>query len=100
MITRGKEQEDIENRTKISRMKILETERLVTYLLIIGQDNRRPVIKREILRYKRGVNMVLLSTFSIFEKEWDMQSQTKKTFEQTDEEIKSEKNNSLNPKIF
>ncbi|MEQ8756761.1 MAG: AAA family ATPase [Coleofasciculus sp. G1-WW12-02] len=53
VITRGKEQEDIEIELKF-RMKILETERLVTYVLIVGQEKKRPVIKREILRYKRG----------------------------------------------
>jgi predicted ATPase len=53
VVTRGKEQEDIEIELKF-RMKILEVERLVTYSLILGQDNKRPVIRREILRYKRG----------------------------------------------
>lgn len=53
IITRGQEQEDIEIEMQF-RMKILDTERLVTYILIIGQNNNRPVIKREILRYKRG----------------------------------------------
>ena len=53
VVTRGKEKEDIEIELKF-RMKILETERLVTYSLIIGQDKKRPIIKREILRYKRG----------------------------------------------
>ncbi|AOX00113.1 chromosome segregation protein SMC [Moorena producens PAL-8-15-08-1] len=53
VITRGKEQEDIEIELQF-RMKILDTERLVTYILIIGQEKRRPFIKREIMRYKRG----------------------------------------------
>ncbi|MDB9496405.1 AAA family ATPase [Spirulina major CS-329] len=53
VITRGKEQENIEIELQF-RMKILDTERLVTYVLIIGQVHQRPVIKREILRYKRG----------------------------------------------
>lgn len=53
IITRGQEQEDIEIELQF-RMNILDTERLVTYILIIGQNNNRPVIKREILRYKRG----------------------------------------------
>lgn len=53
VVTRGKEREDIEIELKF-RMNILETERLVTYLLTIGQENNRPVVKREILRYKRG----------------------------------------------
>ncbi|NEQ83655.1 MAG: AAA family ATPase [Moorea sp. SIO2I5] len=53
VITRGKEQEDIEIELQF-RMKILDTERLVSYILIIGQEKRRPFIKREIMRYKRG----------------------------------------------
>nr|WP_287727793.1 AAA family ATPase [Microcystis sp. M061S2] len=53
IITRDQEQEDIEIELQF-RMKILDTERLVTYILIIGQNKNRPVIKREILRYKRG----------------------------------------------
>ena len=53
VVTRGKEQEDIEIELQF-KMNILDKERLVTYLLIIGEDNKRPVIKREILRYKRG----------------------------------------------
>jgi predicted ATPase len=52
VITRGKEQENIEIELQF-KMNILNTERLVTYLLIIGEDQKRPVIKREILRYKR-----------------------------------------------
>lgn len=53
VVTRGKEREDIEIELKF-RMNILGIERLVTYLLTIGQQNNRPVVKREILRYKRG----------------------------------------------
>ena len=53
VITRGQEKEDIEIELQF-RMKISDTERLVTYQIIIGQNNNRPVIKREILRYKRG----------------------------------------------
>ncbi len=53
VVTRGKEQEDIEIELKF-RIKILETERLVTYILNIGQEEKRPLVKREILKYKRG----------------------------------------------
>jgi predicted ATPase len=53
VVTRGKEQEEIEIELKFS-LKILETERLVTYILHIGQEEKRPLIKREILKYKRG----------------------------------------------
>lgn len=53
VITRDTTNEDIEIELKF-RMKILEKERLVTYILIIGYLENRPIIKREILRYKRG----------------------------------------------
>jgi predicted ATPase len=53
VVTRGKENENIEIELKF-RMDILGTERLVTYVLIIGKIKGRPVIKREVLRYKRG----------------------------------------------
>ncbi|MDB9314411.1 AAA family ATPase [Spirulina sp. CS-785/01] len=53
VVTRGKQNENIEIELKF-RMKILSTERLVTYILIVGKERQKPVIKREILRYKRG----------------------------------------------
>ncbi|MEZ5673516.1 MAG: AAA family ATPase [Thiotrichaceae bacterium] len=37
-------------------LKMTDVERLVTYVLKIGKQNNRPVIEREILRYKRGVH--------------------------------------------
>lgn len=36
------------------RLEIAGVERLVTYHLCIEEENRQPVVKREILRYKRG----------------------------------------------
>lgn len=36
------------------RMPIAEVERLVTYRVEIGLDGHRPVVRREVLRYKRG----------------------------------------------
>lgn len=36
------------------RMEIAGIERLITYLIQIGVVNRSPVVKREVLRYKRG----------------------------------------------
>ncbi|MBS0018551.1 MAG: AAA family ATPase [Arthrospira sp. SH-MAG29] len=53
VVTRGKSHENIEIELKF-RMEISNTERLVTYILIVGQEKRRPIIYREILRYKRG----------------------------------------------
>jgi len=50
---------DVDRRESIEielrfRMEIAGVERLVTYLLQIGLDERQPVVRREILRYKRG----------------------------------------------
>ncbi|HBQ98241.1 MULTISPECIES: AAA family ATPase [unclassified Roseofilum] len=53
VVTRGQEQQDITIELQF-RIKIVDTERLVTYILIIGEEKKRPVIKREVLRYKRG----------------------------------------------
>lgn len=36
------------------RLEIADRERLVTYHLEIGQENGKPIVRREILRYKRG----------------------------------------------
>lgn len=36
------------------RMEIADRQRIVTYRLEIGQDAGKPVVRREILRYKRG----------------------------------------------
>ncbi|CAK8725339.1 Putative ATPase [Candidatus Electrothrix laxa] len=38
------------------RLNINDTERLVTYFLEIGQEHNKPIVQREILRYKRGAN--------------------------------------------
>jgi predicted ATPase len=53
VVTRGKEAEDIEIELKF-RMEIVGIERLVTYSLVIGQEGKKNIVKREILRYKRG----------------------------------------------
>jgi len=52
MISRG-EADTIEIELKF-RIYIAKKERLVTYILIISEDNGVPIIEREILRYKRG----------------------------------------------
>lgn len=53
VVSRGFESEDIIIELQF-RMLITDVERLVTYHLKIGLKDKRPVIKREILRYKRG----------------------------------------------
>ncbi|MBW2632647.1 MAG: AAA family ATPase [Deltaproteobacteria bacterium] len=53
VVSRGYESEDIISELQF-RMLITDVERLVTYHLKIGLKDKRPVIKREILRYKRG----------------------------------------------
>ena len=70
-------------------MQILETERLVTYVLIIGQENKRPVIKREILRYKRG-EYGSPYHFLDFKRGKGYAIINEENFEQTDEELERE----------
>ncbi len=53
VVSRGHESEDIIIEVQF-RMSIAGVERLVTYHLSIGLRERRPVVRREILRYKRG----------------------------------------------
>ncbi|MGE4293298.1 MAG: AAA family ATPase [Desulfovibrio sp.] len=55
LVTRGHEKEDIEIEIQF-RLDISGAERLVTYLLCLGLEENKPVIRREILRYKRGRN--------------------------------------------
>lgn len=55
VVSRGHETETILIEIQY-RMEIAGISRLVTYSLEIGQDNGRPVIKRELLRYKRGAH--------------------------------------------
>lgn len=88
VVTRGKEEEDIEIELKF-RMKILEIERLVTYSLILGQDNKRPVIKREILRYKRG-EYGSPYHFLDFKNGKGYAITNEENFEQTDQELERE----------
>ncbi|PHX54926.1 chromosome segregation protein SMC [Tychonema bourrellyi FEM_GT703] len=88
VVTRGKEKEDIEIELKF-RMKILETERLVTYSLIIGQDQKRPIVKREILRYKRGEHGKPFH-FLDFQNGKGYAIINEEDFEQADEELERE----------
>jgi len=53
VVSRGHETERIVIELQF-RMPISNVERLVTYHLEIGTDRGRPVVEREILRYKRG----------------------------------------------
>lgn len=54
VVTRGHEGEDIEIEIQF-RMDIAGTNRLITYLIGIGPtETGTPIVKREILRYKRG----------------------------------------------
>jgi predicted ATPase len=53
VVTRGHENESIEIEIQF-RLEILGRSRLVTYLLEIGHEGSRPIIEREVLRYKRG----------------------------------------------
>jgi len=54
VLSRGHEDEDLEIEIQF-RLDIAGVNRLVTYRLKIGETiNRSPIVKREILRYKRG----------------------------------------------
>ena len=54
VVTRDCEDEEIFIELKV-RMELLEKIRLVTYSLEIGlDDERKPVVRREVLKYKRG----------------------------------------------
>jgi len=54
VLSRGHEDEDLEIEIQF-RLDIAGVNRLVTYRLEIGETiNRSPIVKREILRYKRG----------------------------------------------
>jgi len=54
VVSRGHAGENIEISVQF-RMPIVGVERLVTYVLVIGLgDRQQPVVKREVLRYKRG----------------------------------------------
>ncbi|MFA7239184.1 MAG: AAA family ATPase [Sulfuricellaceae bacterium] len=55
IVSRGHEDEDIEIEVQF-RMPIAGVERLITYRLVIGQDEGKPIVKREILRYKRSAH--------------------------------------------
>ncbi len=53
LVTRGHEDESIIIQIQY-RMEITGTNRLVTYLLEISSKDGKPIVEREILRYKRG----------------------------------------------
>ncbi|MGX9726023.1 MAG: AAA family ATPase [Candidatus Electronema sp. VV] len=53
VVSRGKADQSIYIELQF-RHDINNTERLVTYLLEIAQRHRKPIVEREVLRYKRG----------------------------------------------
>lgn len=53
VVSRGHEDEDILIEIQF-RMMIADVSRLVTYHLEIGMHDNKPIVRREILRYKRG----------------------------------------------
>lgn len=55
IVSRGHEDEDMLIEVQF-RTPIADVERLITYHLVIGQDEGKPIVKREILRYKRGAH--------------------------------------------
>ena len=55
VVSRGKIDQTISFELQF-RLNINDKERLVTYFLEIGQEHKKPIVQREILRYKRGAN--------------------------------------------
>jgi predicted ATPase len=88
VVTRGKENEDIEIELKF-RMEISGTERLVTYILIVGQEQKKSVVKREILRYKRGEHGKPFH-FLDFQKGKGYAIINEEDFQQSDEDLQRE----------
>ncbi|MEL7501189.1 MAG: AAA family ATPase [Cyanobacteria bacterium J06554_6] len=88
VVTRGKQDSTIKIELKF-RMKILETERLVTYILEVGQEKKRPIVIREILRYKRGEYGSPFH-FLDFRKGKGYAITNEEDFEKTDEELDRE----------
>jgi len=80
-------------------MKILETERLVTYVLIVGQEKKRPVIKRELLRYKRG-EYGSPYHFIDFQKGKGYAITNEENFDQTEEHLEREEQQLESPDIL
>jgi len=54
MMSRGSEKNALIEIEIKFRMEVANIDRLVTYIIKVGQDKNKPVIEREILRYKRG----------------------------------------------
>ncbi len=55
IVSRGKSNEPIQIELQF-RLKIAGVERMVAYILKILRENGKPVVEREILRYKHGAN--------------------------------------------
>ncbi|MDJ0598240.1 MAG: AAA family ATPase [Crocosphaera sp.] len=91
VITRGHEEEDIYFEIKF-RMKISNKERLVTYVLEIGLEKNKPIVKREILRYKRGSQGSPFH-FLDFKNGKGFAITNEEDFDKTDEELTREEQN-------
>lgn len=89
VVTRGHENEDIEFEIKF-KMKILDKQRTVTYILIISQKESFPIIKQEILRYRRQGNRGKPFHFLDFSNGQGYAIINEEDFDKTEQELKRE----------
>ena len=95
VVSRGHAEENIELEIEY-RLAITGKERLVTYLVEIGMDDNRPVVMREVLRYKRGEQG---SPFHVldFQKGIGSAISNEEDFDKTEEILKREQQNLGSP---
>lgn len=100
VLTRGKNPEQDLITIEIQfRLNIAGKNRLVTYLLSIGLTSNKPVVKREILRYKRGQNGSPFH-FIDFENGKGTAVSNEEDFSKKDEELDREKQSLSSPDIL
>ncbi len=98
VVSRGSESEPIEIEMQL-KLEITGKERLVTYHLEIGQESGRPVVLREILRYKRGESGAPFH-FLDFGRGTGVAVSNEEDFSKTDAELKREMQTLDSPDIL
>lgn len=94
-VTRGSEKEPIEIEIQF-RLEIAGADRLVTYLLVIAEENGKPVVQREVLRYKRG-SYGSPFHFVDFSRGTGTAVNNEEDFSKTDEELEREPQTLVSP---
>ncbi|MDX9706405.1 MAG: AAA family ATPase [Azospira sp.] len=94
-VTRGHEKEPIEIEIQF-RLEITGANRLVTYLLVIGEEKGRPIVLREILRYKRSSSGAPYH-FLDFSRGVGTAVNNEEDFSKTDEELNREQQTLTTP---